>query len=201
MKSIKNSFILFISLLILLTAFSPFKSSAFYLFPNNIDTQEERMNVQTVLNQVLVPSPNLVVDGKIGKKTIQAIQIFQALNGLVADGVPGTKTRAALESAQNITSTPGCAPGALFNTLTGQPCSSISTTNLPAGCLSTFGFSTLTGQSCSGTPTTNLPIGCTSTSGFSTVTGQSCGLTTPSVSGGGGGGGGARGGRRGGSRG
>jgi len=68
----------------------------------------------------MAPSPYLKEDGKLGKQSIRAVQIFQESKGLVADGIIGAKTRLALELAQ---STPnGCSYGALFNTTTGQAC-------------------------------------------------------------------------------
>ncbi|MFA6515164.1 MAG: peptidoglycan-binding protein [Candidatus Paceibacterota bacterium] len=143
----------------------PFSSHAFISFPNKIDTKQERINIQTVLNQVMFPSPNLKTDGVLGRKSIQAVQAFQESHGLISDGKVGAITRLALESAQtgtytNITtsSIPGCLSGAFFNTLNGQPCSSVSTSGLlPRGCTSTFGFSTLTGASCS-TQSTPIPV-------------------------------------------
>lgn len=70
-----------------------------------------------------------------GSKTRSAVLSFQSSNSLVADGLVGTNTRAALFGAP--------ASGG---------------TTLPAGCTSTSGFSPLTGVSCatgvSSTPTT-----------------------------------------------
>ncbi len=180
---------IFLLLLVLVFVF-PIKSfsvSSLITFPDKIDTLQERKNIQIVLNRVIVPSLNLVVDGVIGRGTIRAIQVFQELKGLVPDGKVGPMTRLALENAQNISSIPGCAPGALFSTLNGQPCSG---GNLPAGCLSSSGFSTITGLPCGGVPDTNLPVGCLSSSGYSTITGLSCGVNTPIYTGGSGGGGG-----------
>lgn len=127
----------------------PLISSAFLSFPNQIDTKQERMNVQTVLNEVMNLSPNLVVDGILGRKSIQAVQAFQEVNGLVADGKIGPITRSQLEKAQTNSSSSNseCAPGALFSIITGKLCSIITST-LPAGCTSTTLFSPLTGQSC-----------------------------------------------------
>jgi len=51
--------------------------------------------VQTKLN-VLGANPQLVVDGKWGKNSIAALKTFQKAKGLVVDGVPGTKSLAAL---------------------------------------------------------------------------------------------------------
>lgn len=148
----------------------PFVSSSFYSFPNKIDTLQERINVQTVLNFIMFPSPDLKVDGVFGKKSIQAIQSFQESHGLVPDGKIGPITRAALESSQTETTTSttnsissntttGCLPGAKFNVITGNSCTSISTSSLPTGCTSTSKFSTTTGASCLSSITSNTKSG------------------------------------------
>src|ERR1035437_571985 len=144
----------------------PLISHAFLFFPNQIDTQQERMNVQTVLNEVMTPSPNLVVDGALGRKSIQAVQAFQEVNGLVADGRIGPLTRTTLEKAQtnsstvntqtNTSSSIECSPGILFSIITGKPCSTTIST-LPSGCTSTTLFSPVTGMSCSRIPTIPSP--------------------------------------------
>lgn len=51
-------------------------------------------SIQTALNEKGFGP--LVVDGNIGDKTVAAIRKFQEANGLVADGVPGPRTRAKL---------------------------------------------------------------------------------------------------------
>jgi peptidoglycan hydrolase-like protein with peptidoglycan-binding domain len=128
-----------VSLLLILFVFTiiPFKSQAFVSFPNQIDTLQERKNIQTVLNNVMNPSPNLVVDGVLGRKSIQAIQAFQDGRGLVPDGKVGPITRSALENAQKVdTNTTSsnqtrCSNGAVFDTATGQPCAlNINTTSI-----------------------------------------------------------------------
>lgn len=147
----------------------PLISFAFLSFPNQIDTKQERMNVQTVLNNVMTSSPNLVVDGVLGRKSIQAVQAFQEVNGLTADGKIGPITRAQLEKAQtntliqlntNTYTLTECAPGILFSIITGRPCSTTIST-LSLGCTSTTVFSPVTGVSCnkiSTTPIPNIPI-------------------------------------------
>ncbi|MFA5791914.1 MAG: peptidoglycan-binding domain-containing protein [Candidatus Paceibacterota bacterium] len=53
---------------------------------------DEVKELQRFLNQVL--SLGLVVDGKLGPKTIAVIKKWQKANGLVADGLVGPKTKA-----------------------------------------------------------------------------------------------------------
>jgi peptidoglycan hydrolase-like protein with peptidoglycan-binding domain len=86
-------------------------------FSNRIDTRQERINVQKVLNKVLVPTPSLTTDGVFGAKTILAIKTLQTLYGLTADGNIGIKTRSVLEQAQidyykGDTPTPTCSGSA-----------------------------------------------------------------------------------------
>ena len=52
--------------------------------------------LQTTLNDVLIPSPNLVVDGIIGPATTAAIERFQEQEGLTVDGIPGLITQLVL---------------------------------------------------------------------------------------------------------
>jgi len=125
----------------------PLSMEAIISFPNKIDTLQEKINIQKVLNTAMTPSPNLKVDGVLGKKSIKTVKTFQKLQGLLPDGLVGPKTRAVLENIQiaNITATnysessqtnqtpsvPGCISGALFNTLTGQRCSPSTPTSIP----------------------------------------------------------------------
>lgn len=55
--------------------------------------------LQKALNQVLQPSPNLVVDGQYGPKTKAAVEQMQAKLGLKVDGWAGTLTQAAIQAA------------------------------------------------------------------------------------------------------
>ncbi|HLP86828.1 MAG TPA: Ig-like domain-containing protein [Candidatus Paceibacterota bacterium] len=176
----KKSLIFYLFLAFIL----PLTSNALISFPTKIDTLEERINIQVVLNRVLNPSPNLVVDGVIGKKTIQAIQSFQEGKGLVPDGKVGPITRSALESSQ---------AGITTITPTTTPTNTPSNTITNNGCISGGLYNVYTGKSCSVVP--SLPSGCTTSTLFSPITGQKCNNTTvaPIVkkSGGGGGGGGS----------
>jgi peptidoglycan hydrolase-like protein with peptidoglycan-binding domain len=52
--------------------------------------------LQSRLNTVQSPSPNLQADGVFGMKTAQAVRAFQQRRGLSADGVVGPRTAAAL---------------------------------------------------------------------------------------------------------
>jgi len=85
---------------------------------------------------------------------------FQASRGLVADGIVGPATGAALGGVVSVGGSfpAGCTSAAGFSVTTGLPCSGGST--LPAGCLPGFAFSSTTGLSCTGgsTPTTSGPL-------------------------------------------
>lgn len=52
--------------------------------------------VQGALNNLVTPSPNLVVDGIYGPKTKAAVEALQAKLGLKVDGWAGTVTQAAI---------------------------------------------------------------------------------------------------------
>lgn len=56
----------------------------------------EVTTVQRELNRQLFPRPSLAEDGIFGALTEQAVRAFQRNNGLVADGIVGPMTRAAL---------------------------------------------------------------------------------------------------------
>ena len=140
-----------------------------------------------------------------GLKTKSAVMLFQTAKGLTPDGSVGPMTRSYLNNpsptdgqtpsspTENPPSNPngqtstGCTLGALFNTITGQPCSTTpppTASTYPAGCTSTSGFSVTTGLSCgttTPTPTITYPAGCTSTSGFSVTTGVSCATGLPTT--------------------
>lgn len=154
------------SFLLVIFSTNPGKVNALISFPNTIDTLEEKTNIQKVLNAVISPSPQLVVDGVLGRKSIQAVQSFQESKNLVPDGKIGPLTRAALEAAQTNTgfvlNNSGCNLGDKFNPKTGQACDqeNISITEaeslLPPGCTPTTAFSPLNGKSCT---SKNLVLG------------------------------------------
>ena len=55
--------------------------------------------IQGSINSIVVPSPNLVVDGQYGPKTRAAVEQLQAKLGLKVDGVAGMLTQAAITAA------------------------------------------------------------------------------------------------------
>ena len=59
---------------------------------------ESVMELQRFLNKVL--NLGLVVDGKLGPKTIAVIKKWQTNNGLVSDGIVGDKTKTRMNSVQ-----------------------------------------------------------------------------------------------------
>jgi len=97
--------------------------------------------------------------GYFGSQTMAAVAAWQAAVGVApAAGYFGPISRAAwnLSSGGGSTSTvPGCAPGAMFSSTTGQACTS--TTTVP-GCAPGALFSSTTGQACGGTTTTTGPL-------------------------------------------
>lgn len=62
----------------------------------NSGTNANAVNIQNLLNKF---GYGLVADGIIGPKTMAAIKDFQAKNGLVVDGIVGPKTMAALNAS------------------------------------------------------------------------------------------------------
>ena len=56
------------------------------------------IRLQRLLNQKVVPSPNLTADGDFGQRTELAVRAFQTRNHLMADGVVGTNTWAKLDA-------------------------------------------------------------------------------------------------------
>lgn len=101
----------------------------------------------TCLQTKLAVTP---MTGYFGTITKGKVMAFQSANQLVADGIVGNITKAAL----GMVTTSG---------------------TLPAGCTSNTGYSTTTGASCAAT---TLPAGCTSTVGYSSTTGAKCDSTT-----------------------
>lgn len=77
-------------------------------------------------------------DGKAGPMTKAAIKVWQAANGLVADGAfgPASAAKANMSSTTTTTTTTttaGCPAGALFNTMTGASCTGTTTTTTTSG--------------------------------------------------------------------
>ena len=67
-----------------------------------------------------------------GPATVSAVKAFQKAMGLVADGIFGAKSRAALGGSAPVTSS-NCPAGALFNPTTGAPCTGTVVNNNPTG--------------------------------------------------------------------
>lgn len=128
-------------------------------------TGAQVMELQKTLNMTTckvatagVGSPGME-SSYFGSLTKGAVMCFQALKGLVADGIVGPMTGGALA---------GVSPSG----------------NFPAGCTSAAGYSPTTGVKCDSAPSTGLPAGCTSTTGYSTTTGKPCNSTTGPSTGG-----------------
>lgn len=64
--------------------------------PANYDYYHRRA-VQKALNEKVSPSPNLVIDGNFGQKSVNALMAFQSANKLTPDGVYGSLTQGLLE--------------------------------------------------------------------------------------------------------
>lgn len=54
--------------------------------------------LQGSLNQLIKPSPGLVVDGQYGPRTAAAVEKIQAQLGLTVDGLAGQVTQAAIQA-------------------------------------------------------------------------------------------------------
>ena len=55
--------------------------------------------LQTALNKLLTPSPNLIVDGVYGPKTQEAVEAVQKKLGITVDGWAGEITQGAIQTA------------------------------------------------------------------------------------------------------
>ena len=55
--------------------------------------------LQTALNKLLTPSPNLVVDGVYGPRTRAAVEAAQKKLGITVDGFAGDVTQGAIQTA------------------------------------------------------------------------------------------------------
>jgi peptidoglycan hydrolase-like protein with peptidoglycan-binding domain len=59
---------------------------------------ETMSDVQKALN-MLGASPKVMLTGKLDPRTVAAVRVFQVTHGMLADGVPGPKTRTAMQIA------------------------------------------------------------------------------------------------------
>jgi len=92
--------------------------------------------------------------GYFGLLTVAAVKSFQSASGMGGDGYVGPPTRAKIKAVScggvdttpTQSSIPGCFRGALYSSITGQPCSV--STNFSPGCRSSSGFSFTTGLPC-----------------------------------------------------
>jgi hypothetical protein len=98
--------------------------------------------------------------GYFGSVTKAAVATWQSSVGLPSTGYFGPLSRAAVNSMA-MTTTPGCSAGAMFNSMTGAPCST-SMSTVP-GCTAGAMFSSTTGASCSGSTTTTTTTTTTGT--------------------------------------
>lgn len=100
----------------------------------------------------------VTVDSSFGPMTAAAVKAWQASHGLVADGIVGPKTQAAMAGSPVVTTTPGCPAGAMYNSMTGAPCTTVTST-VP-GCVAGAMYSSTTGAKCDGatTPVVTGPL-------------------------------------------
>ncbi len=102
--------------------------------------------------------PAGVAKGYFGSLTKSALARYQSSKGITpAVGYFGPITRAAVNAEGGVSTTPGCPAGAMYNTLTGAPCS---TTPVTPGCPAGAAYNYMTGQPCSSsTPSTSSTEG------------------------------------------
>jgi hypothetical protein len=86
----------------------------------------------TCLQTKLAVTP---MTGYFGSITKAKVIAFQSANQLVADGVVGNLTKAALGmvTTTTTTTTAGCTAGALFSSTTGAPCATVTSSTLTGG--------------------------------------------------------------------
>ena len=98
--------------------------------------------------------------GYFGGLTKSALASYQSMKGITpAAGFFGPITRASYNADATTVvpgNVPGCPSGAMFNNMTGQPCT---TTPATPGCSTGAMFNSMTGQPCSSTPTTPVTSG------------------------------------------
>jgi peptidoglycan hydrolase-like protein with peptidoglycan-binding domain len=128
------------------------QTSASYTFNTNLTVGSRGADVvalQTFLeSKGLLTIPAGTAKGYFGGLTRSAVAAYQTMKGITPNaGYFGPITRAAvMADSSTSVGTPGCPAGAMFNSITGQPCSSTPVTpGCPAGAL----YNSQTGQPCS----------------------------------------------------
>lgn len=115
-------------------------SAAYDFGPSTLKVGSKGEYVKAV--QTLVGA---TVDGVFGPMTAAKVKAWQASNGLEADGLFGAMSKAKANAGTSTVA--GCPAGALFNSLTGAPCTTVVVSTVP-GCTAGALFSSTTGQSC-----------------------------------------------------
>ncbi|MES3005868.1 MAG: peptidoglycan-binding domain-containing protein [Patescibacteria group bacterium] len=158
-----------VALALALTIVAPVATSAqvmttsAYTFSSNLTIGSRGADVvalQTFLeSKGLLTIPAGVAKGYFGALTRSAVSAYQSMKGITPTaGYFGAITRAAVQAdmAGGIVSTPGCSAGAIYNSVTGQPCAGQSTV---PGCSAGAAYNSVTGQPCSSTNTTPVTSG------------------------------------------
>ncbi len=92
--------------------------------------------------------PAGVAMGYFGGLTKSALAAYQSSKGITpAAGYFGPITRAAVMAEGGVATTPGCSAGAMYNSVTGQPCGT--TTPVTPGCPAGALYNSMTGAACS----------------------------------------------------
>ncbi len=131
------------------------QSTASYTFNTNLTIGSRGADVVALQSFLeakgLIVIPAGVSKGYFGALTKSAVAAYQTQKGITpAAGYFGPITRAAvMADGGSVVTTPGCSAGAMYNSVTGQPCSGPVTT---PGCSAGALYNSQTGQPCSTTP-------------------------------------------------